>query len=822
MLYISFFAKKVIKNGAKGKIMTFNVAKIAVSTAIYNIDKPYSYLIPKSLIDEISVGMRVQIPFGLGNRKVEGIVLKLTFEETTKGFKNITQILDKEPLIDSNMLKLALFMQKRYYATFYEIIKTMLPSGFWFEYDEQFIKGETDGDNIAHAEILGKIAERGFIKKTDENAEIIAEMVKKGIIVSKLVPKQKANDKLLKVYSLNMEKSSHLVLADKGNAKVTRVAVVEALLKDDNVFEQQLMYQSGATKTVLATMLKQGIICVHNEQVYRENDVDYTIKKTEINLSDEQERVASDLMTEFSKNEFSQNLLFGVTGSGKTLIYIKMIAECLEKGKSAMVLIPEIALTTQLLTRFTEYFGENVAILHSKLSVSARFDEWKKIASGKCNVVIGTRSSIFAPTKNLGLIIIDEEHEQTYKSENSPRYDAKEVAKYRAFQSKALLLLASATPSIDSFYEAKNGNINLHRLDERFGEATLPNVFIYDMKEHAREGLETSIGGFLYNEIEKNLDNGEQTILFLNRRGNSKQFTCLECGYTPECVNCSTNMTYHSANERIMCHFCGYSYEKPILCPKCSSRHIKTDVAGTQKLELEVRELFPFANVLRLDADTAKGKNAHFEILEEFKKQRADILIGTQMVTKGLDFENATLVGVIDADQSLFSEDFRAKERTFSQITQVVGRAGRRMTKGRAIIQTYSPDNDVLNYARNQQYDNFYESEISRRKALKLPPINDFFTFVVTGERENDVIKSAVRTVERMKYLQKTMFHDLVVLGPTAAKIIKINKKYRYIIAIRMNDDKQKRKFVAGMLKEFLDDKRNKGVNLYVDLDGEC
>ncbi|MFI3115222.1 MAG: primosomal protein N' [Clostridia bacterium] len=801
--------------------MQFNVAKIAVSTAIYNIDKPYSYLIPKAFLDNLQVGMRVRVPFGRGNRKVEGIVLKIDFENETKNFKRIAEVLDTEPLFDENMLKLALFMQKRYFATFYEIIKTMLPSGFWFDYEQQFTLAEDADFDATHTEIVEKIKKQGYIKKNTKNSDIIDEMLEKNLLVATYETKQKANDQILKIYSLNEDIENHLELADKGSAKESRVNVVNAL-KKEKILEPQLMYQTGASKSVLATLCKQGIIKFEKEQVYRENDIDYTIKHTEINLSDTQEKIADDIKNEILADKFSQNLLFGVTGSGKTHVYIKLIKECLENDKSALVLIPEIALTTQLLTRFTEYFGENVAILHSKLSVNTRFEEWKKIRDGKCKVVIGTRSGVFAPIKNLGIIIIDEEHESTYKSENNPRYDAIEVAKYRAYAENAVLMLASATPSIKSFYEAKTGKTILHTLDSRFGESQMPKVFVYDMKEFSRQGLESSIGDFLRDEIEKNLDLGEQTILFLNRRGNSKRFTCISCGYTPECINCSTNMVYHSANERIMCHFCGYSYERPIICPKCSSRHIKTDVAGTQKLEMEVLEMFPTAKILRLDADTTRGKNSHFEILDDFKRQKADILIGTQMVTKGLDFEKATLVGVVDADQSLFAEDYKALERTFSQITQVVGRAGRRNTVGRAIIQTYSPENPVIQYAKNQQYELFYESEIERRKALRFPPITDFFTFVVTGEIETNVVKSAVRTVERMKYLQKTIFNDIVILGPSQAKIFKINRKYRYIITIRMADEKLKRKFIAGMLKEFLADKENKGVNLFVDLDGEC
>lgn len=797
-----------------------NVAKIAVSTAVYDIDKPYSYLIPEKFLDKAMVGKRVLIPFGRSNKKIEGIILKLSFETEVKGFKNITSILDETPLFDDKMLKLAVFMQKRYYATFYEIIKTMLPSGFWFDYDDKYeLSGNfiDEQTHLEYFEVLDEIYKKGFVKETDENRENIKKLSSKDIIIKKVT--KRTHDKKIRVYSIDTSNDEHEIKALKGHAKETRLKVIEFLKGTDNANIDEVIYQTGCSKAILNTLEKQGLIKHTVEIINRENDIDYTIKKSEVVLSGEQQSIFDEISPHI--NTFSPHLLYGVTGSGKTQIYIKLIKECLKKGEGAIVLIPEIALTSQLLTRFTEYFGTEVAVLHSGLSVITRFEEWKKIKDGTCKVVIGTRSAVFAPVQNLSMIIIDEEHEKTYKSEQNPRYDAREVAKYRTFHENALLLMASATPSVESYFQAESGKYTLHKLTERYGNAKLPDVYIYDMRENAKAGNYSNIGELLQDEIITNLQNKEQTILFLNRRGNSKKFSCVTCGYVPECINCSVNMTYHSVNDRIMCHFCGNSYDTPVICPKCNSRHIKTEVAGTQKIEQEIKEMFPEARVLRLDADTTKKKNSHNEILSDFKNHKADILIGTQMVTKGLDFENATLVGVIDADQSLFSENYLAEETTYAQITQVIGRAGRKEKKGRAIIQTHNPENEVLGYAKNQMYEDFYKREIDKRKALRFPPIYDFFTFVITGENETSVVRASVRLCDRIKYLKKTVFPSVFVLGPVPAKIVKINKKYRYILTIRLDDSEQKRKFIAGLLKEFMSDKINKGVQLFVDLDGE-
>ncbi len=799
--------------------MSFNVAKIAVSVATYLIDKPYSYLIPLDLQEKIEIGMRVLVPFGMGNKKIEGLVLSVEKAENTKGFKYINMLLDQKPIVDKDAIKLAFFIKKRYFATFYEVIKTILPTGHFFDYEDRFyLNREKITDDIFenHEPLISKIEIKGFIKKDTINSSEIDFLVENEVLFKKIVSKNKVSNKKVTLYSINPNIFDPVSEVYKGVAKEIRKEVILYLLDEHKADFSELSTAVDCSKQIINTLVKQNFIIKEDVDVYRELEVDYTIRKSEIILSEEQKNVYLGLENKLLSEEFSKNLLYGVTGSGKTQIYISLIKKTLEMGKEAILLMPEIALTSHLLTKFTEFFGEEVAVLHSGLTPAERYDEWKKINEGKCKIAIGTRSSIFAPFKNLGIIIIDEEHEHTYKSEQNPRYNAIEVANFIAFHQNATLLLSSATPQIESFYETQIGKTELFVLNERYGDATLPDVTIYDMKNMNISGRYSNIGDLLKDEIEINLKNGEQTILYLNRRGNSKQYQCLACGYVPECENCSQNMTFHSTNERLVCHLCGKSMKAPIICPKCDSRHIKTDIFGTQKIEIELSEMFPEAKILRLDADTTKKRGSHNEIIEKFRKGQADILIGTQMVTKGLDFENATLVGVIDADQALFSESFRSREEVFSKITQVIGRAGRKIKKGRAIIQTFNPDNEVIVLAKNQAYQKFYELEIDRRMLLNLPPISELFSFVISGKDEQKVIKAAIKTFSAINQLNL----DLIPLGPTPAKILKINNNFRYIITIRLNNKEIKQKFISFVLKYFA--KEHKNVNIYINLDGEC
>ncbi|MCL2249780.1 MAG: primosomal protein N' [Oscillospiraceae bacterium] len=534
-------------------------------------------------------------------------------------------------------------------------------------------------------------------------------------------------------------------------------------------------------------------------------------------LSSEQTKVFDGILPLVNSDKPHAALLYGVTGSGKTIVYIKLIEAALFKGKTAIVLVPEIALTPQTVFIFQSHFGDDVAVLHSALGAGEKFNEWRRIRDGKVRVVVGTRSAVFAPLSNIGLIVIDEEQEHTYKSDSSPRYHAREIAKYRITRSRGTLLLASATPSIESMYAAKTGKYSLFRLEGRFNEQNLPHVNIVDLKEELKEGNGGSISSKLREELQINIDNGEQSILFLNRRGSNPVVTCGECGYTYKCRDCSVSMTFHVSNRRLLCHYCGFSIPEPNTCPDCSGK-LKFIGAGTQKVESELLEIFPDIKIIRMDADTTSRKDSHDRLLSEFRKKKAEILLGTQMVTKGLDFENVTLVGVVSADMSLYMSDYRAGEKTFSLITQVVGRSGRGEKPGRAVIQTFTPENRVITLASKQDYDGFYESEIELRKALGSPPVSDLIGLSVTGADENNVIAACAKLRQALAgYLRGES--NVKILGPAPAIVSKIKKKYRYKLIVSCINSKNIRETIAHIIRAFSKDKDIKGVTVYADVD---
>ena len=537
----------------------------------------------------------------------------------------------------------------------------------------------------------------------------------------------------------------------------------------------------------------------------------------EIVLNEEQQRAFEEILGRVQAAKPSVTLLHGVTGSGKTQVYLRLVQETLALRKTAMVLVPEIVLTPQMMRKFSSYFGSRVAMLHSSLKMTERYDQWKRIRRGEVDVVLGTRSALFAPLKNLGLIIMDEEQEGSYQSENVPRYDAREVAKYLCVREKAALVFGSATPTVETTWAAEQGSYQKALLRRRYNENALPEVLIADLRQEILNGNPGLISTPLRQELEKNLAAGEQSILFLNRRGSSRMLLCGECGYVPQCPRCSTAMTYHSANGRLMCHYCGHSEPAADTCPECGGwmKHVG---AGTQKVEEELRELFPEAGILRMDADTTAG--GHEEILQTFERERVPILLGTQMVAKGLDFENVTLVGVLSADISLYVDNYQAAERTFSLLTQVVGRAGRGGKTGRAVIQTYTPGNDVIRCAARQDYDAFYESEIRMRRLRRYPPFADLFTVTVSGTEEGRVLRAAVSVRETLRQLcrrPELAAGEPEVLGPAPAPVVKVNNRFRYRCTLVGKNDKATREMLAWLQKDFAKDSANRGMNLFVD-----
>ena len=812
---------------------TADMVKVAVSAAPYSIDKPYSYLVPESLAAAAVPGVRVMVPFGRGNKESEGLILARVQEPKLPGSKAIRQILDSEPVLDKAGIDLALWMRGRYFCTVFEAVKTILPAGLWYGLREIWsLAMEPETARSAAVGIPGAWQVLDLLEKQGGKADIrvlrdalgdgaekpLKAMKKAEILTCETDAKRKIADKSHRMVELAVNTEDAYALTEpKRRSAPARYEVVNFLATAGRTPAAEVSYYTGASARTLKTMEKAGLIAFSEEEELRVPSLDDVEPGPEIVLNEEQQRAFEEILGRVQAAKPSVTLLHGVTGSGKTQVYLRLVQETLALGKTAMVLVPEIVLTPQMMRKFSSYFGSRVAMLHSSLKMTERYDQWKRIRRGEVDVVLGTRSALFAPLKNLGLIIMDEEQEGSYQSENVPRYDAREVAKYLCVREKAALVFGSATPTVETAWAAEQGSYQKALLRRRYNENALPEVLIADLRQEILNGNPGLISTPLRQELEKNLAAGEQSILFLNRRGSSRMLLCGECGYVPQCPRCSTAMTYHSANGRLMCHYCGHSEPAADTCPECGGwmKHVG---AGTQKVEEELRELFPEAGILRMDADTTAG--GHEEILQTFERERVPILLGTQMVAKGLDFENVTLVGVLSADISLYVDNYRAAERTFSLLTQVVGRAGRGGKTGRAVIQTYTPGNDVIRCAARQDYDAFYESEIRMRRLRRYPPFADLFTVTVSGTEEGQVLRAAVSVRETLRQLcrrPELAAGEPEVLGPAPAPVVKVNNRFRYRCTLVGKNDKATREMLAWLQKDFAKDSANRGMNLFVD-----
>ena len=812
---------------------TADMVKVAVSAAPYSIDKPYSYLVPESLAAAAVPGVRVMVPFGRGNKESEGLILARVQEPKLPGSKALRQVLDPEPVLDKAGIDLALWMRGRYFCTVFEAVKTILPAGLWYGLREIWsLAMEPETARSAAVGIPGAWQVLDLLEKQGGKADIrvlrdalgdgaekpLKAMKKAEILTCETDAKRKIADKSHRMVELAVNTEDAYALTEpKRRSAPARYEVVNFLATAGRTPAAEVSYYTGASARTLKTMEKAGLIAFSEEEELRVPSLDDVEPGPEIVLNEEQQRAFEEILGRAQAAKPSVTLLRGVTGSGKTQVYLRLVQETLALGKTAMVLVPEIVLTPQMMRKFSSYFGSRVAMLHSSLKMTERYDQWKRIRRGEVDVVLGTRSALFAPLKNLGLIIMDEEQEGSYQSENVPRYDAREVAKYLCVREKAALVFGSATPTVETTWAAEQGSYQKALLRRRYNENALPEVLIADLRQEILNGNPGLISTPLRQELEKNLAAGEQSILFLNRRGSSRMLLCGECGYVPQCPRCSTAMTYHSANGRLMCHYCGHSEPAADTCPECGGwmKHVG---AGTQKVEEELRELFPEAGILRMDADTTAG--GHEEILQTFERERVPILLGTQMVAKGLDFENVTLVGVLSADISLYVDNYRAAERTFSLLTQVVGRAGRGGKTGRAVIQTYTPGNDVIRCAARQDYDAFYESEIRMRRLRRYPPFADLFTVTVSGTEEGRVLRAAVSVRETLRQLcrrPELAAGEPEVLGPAPAPVVKVNNRFRYRCTLVGKNDKATREMLAWLQKDFAKDNANRGMNLFVD-----
>ena len=811
------------------------IAKIAVSAANFAIDKPYSYAIPESVV--LQSGMRVTVPFGRGNRRTEGVVLSVE-DADAAGLKAVERVLDETPVLSERMLRLAAFMRERYFCTFYDAIRAMLPGALWFKTSDTFRL--TEGSSWKEKEIRRKSARtilefledcggqttgqalRNLIEDPQELDAALKYLANKKWITGETDYARKTGDKTEKIATLTAPAEEAMEYAAGCLRAPMQKAVLELLCSLGSVSVKELCYFTGAKVSTVKRLETLGYLTLSEREVLRCSEIKPAKLDGPLTLNEEQNRAYLGLQNQMEEPNPGVALLYGITGSGKTSVYLKLIRSCLDGGKSAMLLVPEIALTPQLLSLLAAHFGETVAVLHSSLAAGERYDQWKRVRDGQARVIVGTRSAVFAPSSQLGLIILDEEQEHSYKSENSPRYAAKEVAIWRGAKENALVLLGSATPSVETMYRAKSGDYRLYRLKARFGGRPLPQVRMVDMREEVKQGNDLTFSCDLLEAIRQTADAGKQTILFLNRRGNSRALVCVECGEAPECPRCSARLTYHSANNRLMCHYCGYSQPTPKRCPQCDGP-LKTLGVGTQKAQQELNQVCPDLEVARMDSDTVSAVNTHEKILERFKNDRIPVLIGTQMVAKGLNLPNVTLVGVLDADRELYSGSFRAAETTFNMLTQVVGRAGRGDAPGQAMIQTMVPEHKVLELAAKQDYDSFYDLEIQMRRVQNAPPFGDIAAITFTGQEESHVLRGAAKFRDSLNAcLRQPPYtgEHCQVLGPAPCAVPKINYNFRYRLTLRCSMTRQLRMLIAHLLRQFSKDSANRGVSAFVDVNG--
>ena len=811
------------------------IAKIAVAAANFAIDKPYSYYVPENLT--VRPGQRVMLPFGRANKRTEGIVLTVENGSADK-LKAIERCLDETPVLTDSQLRLAAFLRERYFCTFFDAIRVMLPAGLWFRtkltvtltedrsWKEKTLRKEDARAVLELLENMGGQAQEDALRNliADEEAlsQVLTYLTRKKWVSAQTDYLRKTHDKSEKIATLAVPAEEAMAYAERRpKSAAMQRQVLELLCGVGSVAVKDLCYFTGASMATVNRLESLGYLTLSERPVLRCREIRPAQLDGPLVLNESQQACFEGLRAQMERETPGVALLYGVTGSGKTSVYIRLIQVCLERGKAALLMVPEIALTPQLLGLMAAYFGEQVAVLHSSLSTAERYDQWKRVKSGDAKVIIGTRSAVFAPC-DPGLIILDEEQEHSYKSETSPRYSAKEVAIWRGAKENALVLLGSATPSVESMYRAKTGAYQLYTLRERYNGRPLPQVDIVDMREELKLGNDTSLSIPLREDILRTWDAGKQTILLLNRRGNSRALVCVDCRETPECPRCNVKLTYHSANNRLMCHYCGFSQPVPERCPSCGGP-LKTIGTGTQKVQQELNALFPDMETLRMDTDTVSAVNTHEKILEHFQQENIPILLGTQMVAKGLNLPNVTLVGVLDADLSLYTGGYRAGETTFNLLTQVVGRAGRGDTPGQAVIQTLQPEHQIIRLAAKQDYDGFYDLEIRLRQAQSAPPFGDLAAVTFTGQEEGSVLRGAAKFRDSLNAcLRQTPYSEerCAVLGPAPCVVPKVNYNFRYQLTLRCRMTKPLRQLLSYLLRQFSKDQANRGVNAFIDVNG--
>lgn len=808
--------------------MSLLYAETSVDGVLPSFDKTYVYLLKEAL----KIGTRVLVPFGSSNKPRIAIVTALTdIKPEAKNIKSVIRAVDDIPIVTEEMLALAAWIKERTFCTFYEAVKAMLPAGINYKTVKLFsINDEAEIDNYALNEDEYKIVnylsskKRKFVESEKickdlslpQDADAFSSLYEKNILLRNVEASRRVGD--------NLQKMVRLVPSNREvNVSKKQKAVIDLLNDTGTASVKEICYYTGVTSAVVKALVSKGLAECYEKEVYR---VPYDFEKTNVKecvLSQKQESVFLGLKKLMNDDKGCVALLYGVTGSGKTQVFIKLIDEAVSNGKSVILMVPEISLTPQTIRIFKSRYGKKIAVFHSGLSIGERTDEYKRVKNKEATIAIGTRSAVFAPLENIGLIIMDEEQEHTYKSENSPRFHARDVAKFRCSENNALLLLASATPSVESFANAESGRYKLFTLDERYGNSVLPEVITVDLNEASKYGEKTLVSARLADELRENFANGHQSIILLNRRGYNTFVACKKCGQVVTCPNCSISMTYHIANEKLVCHYCGYSTAGKISCKSCGSIEMRFNGTGTQKIEEELKSVLPNARILRMDADSTMTRYSYDENFEKFSKREFDVMIGTQMVAKGLDFENVTLVGVLCADMQLYNDDFRSSERTFSLLTQVIGRSGRGNLKGKAVIQTFTPDNEIIKFAEKQDYKSFYDFEIKIRKMMVYPPYCDICVIGFVGSNEAKVAQASRAFLQLLKIKTSEDFksEQLIVLGPVPLKVAKVSNKYRYRLILKCHNTKSFRNLVVRLLNDFEEKFKKNDVTVYADINPE-
>lgn len=791
------------------------IAEVIVDVAAHPIDRPFDYAVPEKFQALTEPGMRVKVPFG--NRKVLGFItnIKETSEFDPKRLKPIHELMDVVPVLNGEMLELAQWMKRQTVCFEIDALQVMVPAALRAKYEKRFVLN-------APIEELPKdlqpyFGTRDFVRAQEAEAVygLMKKEMDKGTVLAETNIQQKTGVK--KVRMVHIADSSEDIenISIRANAK-QQLKLQEFFLKHvGQSFEAaQLQKLAGVSLPTVNALAEKGLATFSSMESYRDPALLTAIEqKNALDLTDEQQTAFDAIRS--SLNTEKTFLLHGITGSGKTEIYLQTIAQVLEEGKEAIMLVPEISLTPQMTIRFKERFGDLVAVLHSGLSAGEKYDEWRKIQRAEVKVVVGARSAIFAPFQNLGLIILDEEHESSYKQDDSPRYHARDVAIWRSQQHQCPVILGSATPSLESYARAQKGVYGLLALKNRAKNQPLPEVHIVDMREELRTGNRSMFSVELAEAIRERLARKEQVVLFLNKRGYSSFVLCRDCGTVLQCPNCDISLTYHRASERMKCHYCGYDEPVPTSCPECESDHIRFFGTGTQKVEEELAKLVPDARVLRMDVDTTRNKGAHEKILSAFGEGKADILLGTQMIAKGLDFPNITLVGVLSADTTLHLPDFRAAEKTYQLLTQVSGRAGRDVLPGEVYVQTYTPEHYAITLAKDQLYEPFYDQEMAMRRASGYPP----YYYVVNIQFTHEDLMTVSGYAQQMtEYLRHRLSPKTIIIGPSASLIARVNNRYRYQCLIKYKNEPKLADVLQQLIKIYRSDWIKTGATLSIDM----